>query len=89
MALRDANSVRALSGKMNRGEPDLRLNGRAKMPTKAGGPPSCLSDPLALQQFHIKGRFANLCTGGLFPGRIRIGNLCLSACRSSCSPNPT
>ena len=32
------------------------------------------------------GRFADFCTGGLSPGRIRIGNLCLSACRSSCSP---
>jgi len=34
-------------------------------------PSSCL------QQFHIKGRSADLCTGGLSPGRIRIGNLCL------------
>jgi hypothetical protein len=34
---------------------DLWLNDRAKIPTKGGGPPSCPSDPLALQQFRIKG----------------------------------
>jgi hypothetical protein len=31
------------------------VNSRAEIPHKAGGPPSCPSDPLALQQFHIEG----------------------------------
>jgi hypothetical protein len=54
---------------------------------KPGGPPGCPSDPLsACSSSTLKGRFANHCTGGLSPGRIRIGNLCLSARRSSCSP---
>ena len=53
---------------------DLRLDllrkdrRAAQLPER---PSSCL------QQFHIKGRSADLCTGGLSPGRIRIGNLCL------------
>src|SRR5262249_17618248 len=34
----------------------------------------------------LRGDLRDLCTGGLSPGRIRIGNLCLSACRSSCPP---
>ena len=45
-------------------------------PAKAGGPPSFPSDPLACSSSTLRGRFANLCTGGLSPGRIRIGNLC-------------
>ena len=43
---------------------------------KAGGPPSFPSDPLACSSPTLRGRFANLSTGGLSPGRIRIGNLC-------------
>ena len=31
-----------------------------------------------LRQPHISGRFQNLCTGGLFPGRILIGDRCKS-----------
>jgi hypothetical protein len=34
----------------------------------------------------LRGDLRTSAPGGLSPGRIRIGNLCLSACRSSCSP---
>jgi hypothetical protein len=44
--------------------------------------------PSSLQQFHIKGAICEPLHRGPISGRIRIGNLCLSACRSSCSPNP-
>ena len=33
----------------------------------------------------LRGDLRTSAPGGLSPGRIRIGNLCLSACRSSCS----
>ena len=42
-------------------------NGRAKVRgplQKGGGPPSCPSDPLALQQFHIKGAICEPLRGG-------------------------
>jgi hypothetical protein len=53
----------------------------------AGGPLGYPSGPpSACSSSTFEGRSADLCTRGLSPGRIRIENLCLSACRSSRLP---
>src|SRR4029077_1255796 len=38
---------------------------------------------------HISGRFQDLCTGGLSPGRILIGSRCSSGQSRFWSPTPT
>ena len=54
-----------------------RAPSRKTLQTEKGRLVSQTAFPV-LRQPHISGRFQNLCTGGLFPGRVLIGDRCKS-----------
>ena len=63
-------------------------NSMRPMPKMVEGPPGCPKRSFNyLQQFHIIRAISDLCTGGLSPGRIQLGNPCSSAHLARGPPN--